>query len=436
MRPALPWFLSPKSFRRFSPGTAALFGLPFLGVGLLCLWFLTLRPTLDWLRSRNWQATEAVIEKAWLQPSSRSNRTLEVNVRFHYQAQGKPRVGTCQSFLQGFSRVGAPDKQEIVDNLPAGKVVTCWVNPAAPDEAVLDRSLPTAQATLALLFATPFITIGLAAQSFLFLPLLRRRYLAQRRALLTRLVAAGRLPEWILHPLQTQVPQEKTKVALVIASDERIPETLFLVALTLVWNALVAVFVLVDLRTIMAGHWNTALVLTLFLTPFVAVGGLLLWMLAKTTTLLFRPTWVAGLRPVPDLAGGPVRFCWAWLGAGHTTPPQATVRIVARSGPWDQQAGAPYPTLRSGRGSFLSKILQGTAKREWELAATTVPQLDGATETQLTLPRVPRPAAPLEPAKSSLLSPPAGLGVWWELEITYRNGGVELSKLSVAKKLL
>lgn len=436
MQPVLPWYLRAKgkSFKGFAPGAAALFCLPFLVLGVICLWALTVRPTYDWTRAWDWEAADAVIDRAWLARSKGGdNDTYEVAVEFRYQYRGATHTGTRHSFVSSASNIGVAGMREEVERLKPGTAVTCWVNPDDPSEAVLDRSLP-AQAVIGLFFATPFISVGIAGQGFLILPLLRRRLFAKRRAQMTELVAAGALPDWVMVPFADSSESEPNDVALVIAADERVPQALGMTFFNLFWNGIVGAFVCMDVVFIASGESGTGLFLSLFLVPFVAVGFLLLWMFFKCWGAMFRPGWVAGLRPVRDLEGGTTAFCWAWMDARRLAhPPEAAVRLVAQAAQWDDESNGPSRTWGKKR---RPKVTDPSAarKRQLELTAVEVPIGNAAKEMEVTLPWVPFPSADAG-AKFPWASK-VTWGGWWQLEVTHPDGEMEVAELTQAEKLL
>lgn len=433
MKPCLPWFLN--SSKNFKAGCAALFALPFFAGGLFCLWSLTLRPTFDWVRSRSWQETEAVINKAWLEESgggSSRRRSVHVAVEYRYRHHGTWHAGKRYSFVSGSTNIGVGGMNQVVRDLQPDKTVACWVNPADPREAVLDRSLPT-QAVIGLFFATPFITVGVAGLGTLALPSLRRRFIAKRKAQLHALVLDGKLPDWVLCPLEDKAFSEETGIALVISPDERLPLALGVTFLNLFWNGLVGAFVCVDVISIANGEGGTGFFLSLFLTPFVAVGCVFFWSAIKLWVQTRRPGWVAAMSPVPDFQGGEASFCWAWLDARrHSRQPQAGVRLVAQAAHWDDESNSATRMRWQKRSAKLSDP-DVSRKSEFELAAVEIPDVDASCELALLLPQVPPP--PARSGKSSRRIPKPAWGGWWQLEVTHDDGEIETADLTEEQKL-
>lgn len=415
----LPWYLrKTKSWKGLSADTTILlplFCLTFLVVGLIFLGPLSLQPTLNWARARSWQATDAVMEAAQLECrySRRHRPSYKVEVRFRYSYQGVEHTGTRHSFVNVSTNVGVPEMQQLVDDLPPGKKVTCWVNPSNPAESVMDRSLP-AHVAPGLFQATPFLAFGMAGLGFLALPLFQRRFREKRQAQLAHSVAAGKLPPWVLQPFAPTPSTRRKGVALMIATDERIKPMLELLFLNLLWNSLVAFFVCAALYHWVHGARGTALFASLILTPFVVVGIILLRMLVKRYKSLRRPCWVAALHPVPGFGGVTVTCCWAWLEENRTAyAPLAVVRLVAQTAHWNPKFNSP------------ALWLGGRCKGQRELASVEFPIAGGLQEFKITL-----PSLPPETVKQQNWSWSGSWGRWWQLEVTYRDGSVETAPIT------
>lgn len=439
MRPALPWFLketkSPSwSSRRFSARSFGLWCLPFLALGLFCLWSLSLRPTLDWMQAQSWQPVDVVIEKAQVRArrTSRGGTTHDLEVQFSYQYDGAAHTGTRHSFGSSSIRLGVTGMQKVVASLPPGKKVIAWANPQNPAESVLDRSWP-AETASHLFIPMPFITLGMTGLFSLLLPLLRRKFRASRQAQLAGLVATGRLPPWILRAFTQTSQPRKDGVALVTAADERLTQMVRLLFFNLFWNGLVGAFVWAELVEIVPGGGGKALFVSFILTPFVAVSFLLLWMLMTHWRCQRRPQWVAAVHPVPGFGGGTVQCCWAWLEEGRSPhPPQAVVRVVAQAAHWSKKFNRPAVGTNGIRRRKL--LSPGTwRKGQRELCTVEIPIHSAAGEISVTLPQVPSLRA--ETAKQPCRKAPTTWCRWWQMEVTYADGKQETVEVTRPAKL-
>lgn len=433
MKPVLPWFLPTRSSGDFKSGCVVLFTLPFLFGGMFCFWSMSGRPTLDWMRARDWEPADAVIEKAHIQTihDSEGDKHKAV-VHFRYQYRGATHAGTRYSFVSADMNLGATDQEHVRNNLTLGKTVRCWVNSADPAEAVLDRSLP-GQVLLGLFFSVPFITVGIFGLGILALPRLRDLFFRLRKAQMTRLVADGRLPEWVMLPFTAdESSTPPSDVALSIAADDRLPQAVGVTLLNFFWNGMVGAFLFWDVGIILSGERWPGLLLALFLLPFIVVGMGMLWSGIKLWRLCWRAGWVAALRPAPGFEGGEVSSCWAWLDSQHQArPPEAVVRIVGQAAAWDAESDSPRRAVGRKRRTQLSDR-NAAQKAELELAAVEVPVVHATREIPLHLPAIPSPR--LELTKTGPWVPVTTWGGWWHLEVTYRDGAIELVDLTKPEK--
>ncbi|MGV3664016.1 MAG: DUF3592 domain-containing protein [Prosthecobacter sp.] len=383
------------------------------------------------MRARDWEPADAVIEKAPIQtiPNREGDKHKPV-LGFRYQHRGAEHVGTRHSFVGTDTILDATGQEHVRDNLALGKIVRCWVNPADPAEAVLDRSLP-GQVLLGLLLSVPFMTVGIFGLGILDRSRLRDLFFKRRKAQMTRLVADGRLPEWVLLPFTAEEsPSQPGDVALRIAADDRLPQALEMTLLNFFWNGLVGAFLCWDVGIILSGERWPGLLLALFLLPFIVVGMSMLWNAVKLWRLYWRAGWVAALRPAPGLGGGEVSFCWAWLDSDsqrQARPPEAVIRIVGQAAAWDAESDSPRRVAGRKRRTKLSDR-NAVQQAELELAAVEVPVVNAAREIPLHLPAIPPPR--LELAKTGQWTPVTTWGGWWQLEVTYRDGAMELVDLT------
>jgi hypothetical protein len=132
----------------------------FVIVGLVLSYFLVWKPVAAMVAARSWVATPCVITGSTVERhgSSRSGARPSYDwfVNYQYEAEGRKIIRDRWSFwprLQG--RENAQEKRAA--RYPKGMQTTCYYNPAAPDEAVLDRGLTYA----AMLLFVPLVAVAL-----------------------------------------------------------------------------------------------------------------------------------------------------------------------------------------------------------------------------------------------------------------------------------
>jgi uncharacterized protein DUF3592 len=144
-------------------------GLPVLGVALLMAGLLGIvsygvLPSVDALRSRDWQPVEASIDYVGLRlPPSRLHPNLDaVEIRYRYFAAGAEHSGVRYDPHDGqYSR---PLSQEVFARLQSAGTIAVWVNPADPDDAMVSRELRWP----VLFFTLPALALALAGGLMLF----------------------------------------------------------------------------------------------------------------------------------------------------------------------------------------------------------------------------------------------------------------------------
>ncbi len=142
-----------------------LLALPFLavGIGMLCLMLL---PTVyDWARMQRWEPVPAQLLAADLQTtrSSKGGSSYLATAHYRYQFAGQTYESTRVAISARSDNIG-DFQQQLGRRLAAaqrrGETVSAWVNPQAPQQAVLDRSLRPALLAFQLGFGLVFAGIG------------------------------------------------------------------------------------------------------------------------------------------------------------------------------------------------------------------------------------------------------------------------------------
>jgi hypothetical protein len=134
----------------------SLFFLVFLGMGLLFCFFIGREAYLN-AQCRSWQPTECVILHSQVTDEKSNESPYGFAVRYEYQWQGR----TYSSDKWSRQRAAFSDfskAQSLVTAYKLDTKATCYVNPANPTEAVLQR--PTLWIGLVILLPLVFVAIG------------------------------------------------------------------------------------------------------------------------------------------------------------------------------------------------------------------------------------------------------------------------------------
>ena len=132
--------------------------------------------TWDGLRSQFWDPTPCTILSSALKQETKKSYTVDVS--YHYVFGGKEYTGTKLK-PSGNSFDNATDAQRALREYRSDQQKTCYVNPSAPNESVLERA--SSFEALAILFPLIFVAIGIGG-----IILLSRRKTGSKRALSSR----------------------------------------------------------------------------------------------------------------------------------------------------------------------------------------------------------------------------------------------------------
>jgi hypothetical protein len=178
----------------------------------------------------------------------------------------------------------------IVASLPPGARLTCHVDPAAPHSAVIQRRAPL-QIWLGFGFGIfPIVGIGIIVGAW-----------QGRRA-----AAATAKPQ---PPPETQTGELPLKLA-----ETRVAAFLGLGFITLFWNGIVSVFVVLAVKEF--GNGFIGWFLPVFLIPFVLIGLAMIVGFVHSISRLFTPPARAWLENAPPRLDATHRLRWQLRGSG------------------------------------------------------------------------------------------------------------------------
>lgn len=262
-----------------------LFGIPFVGVGIL-MSYLSYDMISDARSVARWVEVPASIEELKLNVDRDSDgTTYQVQCRYSYEYEGTAYESERVGLSSGSDNIGSwqQDTHTRLKQLhDGGKPVPCFVNPDKPSEAVLDRSLRSGILILFVVAATVFGSAGCG------------------------MMVAG---AWTLRRLARKGPDEHEKQPWLTNEDWArgiIPAragvlALILWAFTLVWNLISFTATVFLLPTIFSeGEWWQAVFLAF------PVIGLVLLLVAIRQTLIYRKFGKSHfeLKTIPGKIGG------------------------------------------------------------------------------------------------------------------------------------
>jgi hypothetical protein len=258
-------------------GCLVLFFLVFLFAGLAASWSLLVRPVSGLLAAQGWaEASCTVLESRVEESSDSDGSTYRVFVRYAYEADGRGYESTRYDFFD-VSSSGYEGKAQVVARHPPGARVPCWVDPADPREAVLDRGFGWRYAVG--LFPLIFVFVGLGGMVWAF----KQRSGARRRAGALSggpPGGGGRSPFGVELPADLVSGRELTTLHPFL-------KFLGIVLVTLFWNGITSVFVWKVVEGWRAGSPDGCL--TLFIIPFALIGLLMIAGMGSQFLVLFNP---------------------------------------------------------------------------------------------------------------------------------------------------
>lgn len=313
-----------KAPRGCAPGCfAGVFAVVFLGAGCATFFFLALRPWFGMLQARSWTPTPCTVVSSDVKANDDS---LQLTVVFKYTVNQQEYQSDTYCFTSMSSNTANRWKRQVVKDHPAGKQTTCFVNPNDPTEAVIERGwVPDMWWGF---FPIPFLLVGVAAL-LVALGVIR----------LPRTRAGTAASNWKPAVSSRQLPMESDESESDSDSEEATESTwaedsgdsdgpvtlqpsstplgsfLGVLFFSVLWNGIVSVFVWQMYQAYQRGGFAAVgWFQTLFLTPFVLVGLVLVLGVFYTFLTLFnpRPTLIVSSQSVP--LGDELQLRWTVSG--------------------------------------------------------------------------------------------------------------------------
>ena len=120
-------------------GCLVLFGSVFFIAGMAVITFGAVLPAYNVVRSQQWVETPCTIVSSYVESHSDSDgTTYSIEITYTYTFDGQTFTSDRYDFLD-VSSSGRSGKEDAVAQYPEGSQRTCYVDPSAPGEAVLNR---------------------------------------------------------------------------------------------------------------------------------------------------------------------------------------------------------------------------------------------------------------------------------------------------------
>ena len=293
-----------RGHKETSVGCLWLFSALFFLPGLAVFVFLLVLPTLRALTSANWVATPARVQSSEIVSVKGSKSTsYRADIVYNYDFGGRSYSSSDFSFAPKSSG-GYDGAATRAGQYPAGANVICYVNPAAPAQAVLHRG-----------WSNEYL-FGLIGIPFMLVPLLILKSNGSR----------SRSAPW--QPKNAAVLSATPGgVQLQTSNGTPASRVLGIGLIAAFWNGIVGVFVVQFLFKAPLGVFT--IFPALFLIPFVLIGLLLLGAFVTQIGALFNPRVIASFEREAVRLGEEFDFHWELRG-GFTRTTGLRVTLEGR----------------------------------------------------------------------------------------------------------
>ena len=254
------------------------------------------KPILRILSARQWRSASCEIISSRVHTNRGSEgSTYRVDVTYRYFVADLPHVGRQYQF-SSMSTSGYGGKAAIVARLRPGTLTDCWINPADPSDAVIDRG-PTADLWFGLI-PLVFIVVGGAGMYGAATGTGRFSGLSSSRPTTTTAAYTR-----IVHGAGSATLRPKYGRAAKLAA---------FVVLALFWNGIVSLFLSDLLRP--SGRGGIQWFLALFLIPFVLIGLGLIALVFYQALKLSNPRPTVTVSKATVALGTDLRVNWSMAG--------------------------------------------------------------------------------------------------------------------------
>ncbi|MFU8894059.1 MAG: DUF3592 domain-containing protein [Luteolibacter sp.] len=279
---------------------------PFFGVFALAgfgILFGVIAPMWwGWFRAKSWDEVPARVLWSRVETNRGSDSTTYMpRIFYQYEWDGREFRSDRYRF-SSMSSSGYDGKKAVVDAHPAGAQVTCFVNPNAPWQAVLDRRL--GGFAWFSLFPLPFMAVGVFGLRWAFGIVRETKGGAKAKA------KARHTSLRSDHAFDSLEAGQDRPLEFRSGANRR-RDALIALALALFWNGIISVFVIQMVRGWQAGE--SPWFLSLFLIPFVGVGLHLCGAFLHKLLSLANPQLVLRIEPANPRLGDTLQLSWRFL---------------------------------------------------------------------------------------------------------------------------
>lgn len=276
---------------KFGRLAGVLFGGIFFLAGLGFLFPFFILPVTKISGSSSWEEVPCKVIHSRVQ-SHRSDdgTTYSIDILYEYEIEGKTYRSNAYDFFN-ISSSGTSDKRKIVRQHPRGKETVCYVNPDDPYQAVLSREYSWILLFGMIPIIFVFVGLGIILASIFGKSNKSKSKSIQSAGTTPRRFSAGRT-SGVSPSARTQtecVPAyEKSRQPVELeAHTSRWGKVFGLLFFALFWNGITSVFVGFAIKSWMDG--NPEWFLTIFITPFVIIGLVVILAFFKEVLGLFNP---------------------------------------------------------------------------------------------------------------------------------------------------
>lgn len=309
-----------------SPIPMAVFFTVFALAGLGVTFGLVVPSATRYFAAKSWVETPATV--IWSRVASHSGNkggtTYSAEIFYRYQFRDREYRSDRYRLMSGSSS-GYDSKKATVAAHPPKSVLTCFVNPQKPWQAIVERN-PGASA-LFLLFPLPFLAIGFGGLFWT---------IKKRRETKTPVISE-------LSPQRLMVVQDLPERVFSGAKSRwiNLGVALFLCAF---WNGIVSAFVGIAWSAWKNGHPENFLMI--FLIPFVLIGLFFLLNIPYRLLILLLARYQLRLTPGTLRPGGTATLAWTRLG-GLGSPKSLSFHLT----------GTESATSQNGKNSSTNKSI-------------------------------------------------------------------------------